>query len=343
MKNQKYLWIMMILAVGAMWFLFHKSPSPTAQQEPVTNAVVAVNSIPSSPVSNQPPVASVAPNISNEEAAITAKYRQSLIGKDEAVTEIMKLKNKNLDIYGKVVDQYGQPVVGASVRGDSTLITGYMKNTVEHHSAVTDTDGRFSFLGLYGDGIGIWPQKEGYFYNLRLPSKRPDNYQPDPNNPVVFTMWKIRGAQPLVGSSINAKIPHDSNPATFEMLTGKPSSAGDLRVTLSQLPLEVKTGRERFDWTVKVEIMNGGLVEENDSYPYMAPTNGYQSAFEFNVSSNAPDWVPDLKKNFYIKNAQGQYGIMQFGVYPGCPPTKFEASVTINPSGSQDLEPATAQ
>src|SRR6266702_403960 len=129
MKNQKYLWIMMILAVGAMWFLFHKSPSPTAQQEPVTNAVVAANSIASSPVSNQPPVASIATNSSNDEAAITAKYKQSLIGKDEAVTEIMKLKNKNLDIYGKVVDQYGQPVVGASVRGDSTLITGYMKNT----------------------------------------------------------------------------------------------------------------------------------------------------------------------------------------------------------------------
>jgi len=58
------------------------------------------------------------------------------------VTETMMLRNKNsLDIYGRVIDQYGQPVVGAIIRGDSTLITGYMKNTVETHFAETDTDG----------------------------------------------------------------------------------------------------------------------------------------------------------------------------------------------------------
>src|SRR6266568_4684575 len=131
MKNQKFLWIMMILAVVAMWFLFHKSQAPTSQrQEPVTNAVVASNLTTSNPASNsipkQPPVATVTTNISNDEAAITAKYRQSLIGKDAAVTEIMMLKNKqSQDFYGKAIDQDGQPIAGVDVTGNLMLIQGW--------------------------------------------------------------------------------------------------------------------------------------------------------------------------------------------------------------------------
>lgn len=340
---------MIILAVGAMWFLFHKSQPPISQQqEPATNTVVAANSTTSTPVSNstlnQPPVATVTTNIPNDEAAITAKYRQSLIGKDEAVTETMMLRNKNsLDIYGRVIDQYGQPVVGAIIRGDSTLITGYMKNTVETHFAETDTDGRFSFLGLHGAGMGIWPQKEGYFYNLKLPSKRPDNYQPDPNNPVVFTMWKIHGVEPLTGQSVDAKIPYDGTPVTFDMTTGKESANGDLRVTLIRSPLEVRRGKDKFDWVVKIEMLHGGLIEESDPYPYWAPETSYQPSFEFNVSSNNVPWLSSLDDNFYVKNAQGQYGRMQFGVYSAVTPARLQVGFTINPSGSQNLEPALSQ
>src|SRR5581483_9628808 len=55
--------------------------------------------------------------------------------------------------------------------------------------------------------VGIWPQKEGYLYDLKLPSRRPDNYQADPNNPVVFTMWKIRGAEPIIHTKFQSTVP----------------------------------------------------------------------------------------------------------------------------------------
>ena len=59
----------------------------------------------------------------------------------------------------------------------------------------TDSQGCFHFLHIRGAGIGILPQKEGYFYNQRLLSGRPKDYSPDPSNPLIFTMWKIHGPE----------------------------------------------------------------------------------------------------------------------------------------------------
>jgi hypothetical protein len=109
---------------------------------------------------------------------------------------------------------------------------------------------------------------------------------------------------------------------------------------LVRSPLEVRRGKDKFDWTVKVEMLNGGLVKENDPYPYWAPENGYQPAFEFNVSSNNVPWHSTLDEKFYIKTSQGKYGRMQFGISSALTPARIEIDFTINPSGSQNLEPA---
>jgi hypothetical protein len=152
-------------------------------------------------------------------------------------------------------------------------------------------------------------------------------------------MWKIRGPEPLIHSGIDTHIPHDGTPVAFDLTTGKQSPSGDFRVTLSQYPLEIKRGWDRFDWSVKVEILNGGMLEENDAYPFWAPTNGYLPSFEFSESTNAVKRLGKVEGKFYIKTAQGQYGLMQFKVFPGRSPTGIQANFTINPSGSQNLEP----
>ena len=173
--------------------------------------------------------------------------------------------------------------------------------------------------------------------------KMPVGGKTSPDDRAILTMWKLRGPEPLQNSVISAKIPHDGDPVVFDLGTGKQSSNGNFRVILYQSPLEIKTARERFDWGVRVEMPGGGLTGEDDPYPYWAPAGGYQPAFEFKVSSNSPEWQPNLKKNFYIKNAQGQYGLMRFNVYPGRSPTGIEVRLTVNPSGSQNLEPAPAK
>jgi hypothetical protein len=191
--------------------------------------------------------------------------------------------------------------------------------------------------------MGIRPQKEGYIYNLKMPSQRPDNYQPDPNNPVIFTMWKMRGAEKMVSSLFGSLIPHDGTPTTFDIATQKKSPDGDLRVTLSRSPLEIPRGLlHPYDWTVKIEMLHGGLIAENDPYPYFAPDSGYEPSFEFNMSSNTVPWTHELKQNFYIQSSHGQYGRMLVTVYTDLTPARVRFDFWLNASGTQNLEPSSS-
>jgi hypothetical protein len=347
MNRSKILWIIAAVVVLALAALLFQKPEmkPSLQPKPMANVVPSSDSearvASNNSVANQPQAA-VAGSQNTSSSDIEARYRQGLISKDEAIIEISKLRFKQpQNFYGKVLDQYGQPIVGVEVTGSIEILNA-LGNEVQSQTYKTQSDsgGLFEFTGKTGTPINVTIKKEGY-----LMGERGEGYQgppaekTTPNDRATLTMWKLRGPEPLVGSSIDAKIPHDGSPVTFDMTTGKESPNGNFRVILSQFPLEVRTGREKFDWTVKVEILGGGILPENDPYPYWTPADGYQSAFEFNVSSNAIKWLPDLKKSFYIKNAQGQYGIMQFSVYPGRSPTGVEVNFTINPSGSQNLEP----
>jgi hypothetical protein len=143
----------------------------------------------------------------------------------------------------------------------------------------------------------------------------------------------------LVSSSIDAKIPHDGTSVNFDMATGKESADGNLRISLVRSPSEVRRSGHTFDWALKIEMLQGGLVAENDAYPYWAPDSGYMSTFEISMSSNNPTWFSKLAQSFYIKNAQGQYGRMQAIVYSALTPARAKIDFTVNPSGSQNLEP----
>jgi hypothetical protein len=47
---------------------------------------------------------------------------------------------------------------------------------------------------------------------------------------------------------------------------------------------------------------------ENDPYPYWAPGNGYQSSFEFNMSSNNVPykWFEEFNQGFFLMSRNGQ-------------------------------------
>jgi hypothetical protein len=341
MKKSVVLIVGLLFLASFLTFHFFRNTKPLRNENIADSKINSASSTQTDfDKTNQLSLSSITTNTDATSRDILERYRQGLISKEQAVQETLLEENKkSLDIYGKVVDQYGNPVAGARVRGGIGFNVSFVKSGGEYRYTETDFDGRFQFLGIHGVGIGIWPQKEGYFYNLKQPSQRPDNYQPDPNNPVVFKMWKLRGAEPLVSSSIDAKIPHDGTSVNFDMATGKESADGNLRISLVRSPSEVRRSGHTFDWALKIEMLQGGLVAENDAYPYWAPDSGYMSTFEISMSSNNPTWFSKLAQSFYIKNAQGQYGRMQAIVYSALTPARAKIDFTVNPSGSQNLEP----
>ena len=276
-----------------------------------------------------------------KEKDIISAYHAGLLTKDEAMLALVRAGNNNsMDIYGKVVDQAGQPVVGAKVKGDLGMNVDFDGDIDEPHYAETDVQGCFHFLGLHGSVLGIWPQKEGYDYDLKLPSKRPDNYLPDPINPVVFTMWKRHGAEPMRHSEFESRVPYDGTSATFNLTTGKKDTNGDFQITLLRSQLKIHRGQDKYDWTVKIKMVNGGLITENDPYPNWASANGDQPSFESGMSSNTIPWSPELIQNFYLTNSQGHFGrlLVDLSTDSTRPDTGITVKTWINPSGSQNLE-----
>jgi hypothetical protein len=104
---------------------------------------------------------------------------------------------KPINVYGKIVDQFGQPVVGAKVNGGTLLYLSFERSGGEKFTTVTDSQGLFSFTDLHGVRFGFGVEKAGYEYDPRKYLDWWDHYKPDPRNPAVFVMWKLQGAEPM--------------------------------------------------------------------------------------------------------------------------------------------------
>lgn len=315
-----------------------------AQGQPGTNEI---NPEIAEMLSTNPPAKGFATRLDyiksfTSEKKIIDAYHSGKIDKNEAMLA-MELNpvapgdKVLLDTYGKVVDQDGQPVVDAKVQAN--VETSFSDST-DYHTK-TDAQGLFHFLGLHGQGLGIELQKDGYYFNYMLPSaQRPGNYLPDPSNPMVLTMWKLHGAEPIKHAQLHAYIPCDGTVTRFDLLTGKKNSGGDLSVSLARNPLNIER-QKPFAWTLTLQITNGGFQNITNIYPYEAPSNGYQSSMIFHYESGSSNWTSQIQPQLYFKGNNGQiYGRMTLKVMTDFqpPPTLFDADIYANPAGSRNLE-----
>lgn len=275
-----------------------------------------------------------------KEKDILDAYHAVKLSKEEAMLALSFLGGKvSMDTYGKVVDQDGQRVVDAKVQANVETSFG---DSTDYHTK-TDAQGLFHFLGLHGQGLGIEIQKEGYYFDYMLPSaQRPGNYLPDPSNPMVLTMWKLKGAEPMKHDDVESTIPRDGTAKNFNLLTGRKDVSGGLAAQMLRDPLEIapKDLRKPFNWSVTLSITNGGLLEyTNQPYPYEAPSEGYQKSVTLSFPTNMVGWQSWAKRNYYFKDGP-VYGRMTIEVHAGAPTPEafFEINVFANPNNSRNLE-----
>lgn len=275
------------------------------------------------------------------EKKILDAYHAGLIDKDEAAQAVGALGNKaSMDTYGKLVDQDGQPVVGATVQGalESTFADD------KEYDTKTDNQGRFQFVGLHGTGLDLIPEKEGYDFDPKLPcSVRPELYMPSPSNLLVITMYKRHGGEPMKHIQIFSSVSRDGSVKRFDLLTNIQNNTGDLLVALTRNPLNIdpKDLDKPFDWSVKLELTNGGFQEITNIYPNEAPTEGYQKTVILNFQTNMVGWQSRFEHNYYFKSQGGQiYGRMKIEIHAGAqtPTAYFRAEIYANPAGSRNLE-----
>lgn len=264
----------------------------------------------------------------------------------QKIKQIQQAANRQMDFYGHVVDQHGDPVAGAEVAyryayyPDTTLPT--FSWSVRNDVTTTNALGKFQIETARGVHLTIADiRKPGYAvqasqvfqYRPRTVDDVP--FASDPANPVIFQAWK----KTEVARELKRGEERFNNPANGEpYLIVLPETGKTVTIAFThhdEKTTDENHGKRR--WSAKIRVQNGGVIESDDAFMYEAPENGYQPEWEIAAGEN--DY---LRKNFYLKANDGKvYGRLQveLGGYYGRNEDKgfIQYSYVLNPTGSRNL------
>ncbi len=345
------LWLgagVVVLLVLVVWLA--KRPAATPVASPSEPPVETVEH----PTAVTPAKAEVAPATRSAAASVTAVSNPAtslpVPGKVEQAREVLaRLNDVPIDFYGKVQDQFGQPVAGASITGSIIYDSG-SSNGVREVQTVSDANGLFALHGGNGESLSVVPRKDGYAlastnagfrYSHFYPEAR---HVPDPSQPAVIEMWKLQGAERLIHFQTKAYVRLDGTPSAFDLQTGKRvETGGDIIVRVESSPTPNAT--EKYDWRATIQAVNGGLMPANGvefEQMYVAPESGYEPEFNISYQRDAQPWSTAFNGGFYLKSRGGSsYGKVGLGINTTI--VKNGAvfvmlNAYVNPAGSRNLE-----
>ena len=255
-------------------------------------------------------------------------------------------KNKPIDFYGLVVDQNSNPIPGVKIKSGVRhwkMVSpefGYVGSTTIKLEATTGMDGRFELTGASGDGFGVLLSKDGY----EAESEK-NGFGAEGNysyaNPVIFKMWSTNIHEALITGNKSFEIVPDGRLYFINLADGtiSESGTGDLQVWVKR-PEQITYGT-RYDWSSRVDVINGGLQDAPDSAMWMAPSDGYTPSFQFEQTIGSGWGDSTGEKRFYVTLNNGkEYGhitIELYAYYNKQIPGLIRVSYAINPSGSRIL------
>ncbi len=304
--------IMVALVVAVIWFGEKKPVKTPSATSTATNATAP----PATPAPNAPVTSAPANTNTPMASAVTATAtpKPPVESKEQQMAEILSSANDvPIVFYGRLEDQFGNPVAGAEITGTTTIISGKAVGA-NRVSATSDGNGFFQLNAGNGQSLGIMPQKAGYALattgtEFNYSHLNESYYVPDPNNPTVIKMWKLQGAESLVSIDQHYKLHYTDAPMNFDLLTGKIIPAGgDIKITVTR-PSGILSGRSRQDWSVRVEAVDGGLMDSGgqEAVTYAAPEGGYEPSSTFIFSTNAPyKWFEEFNQGFFLMSRNGQ-------------------------------------
>jgi hypothetical protein len=291
------------------------------------------------------------PHEANETRAsnISQTNANALQALTNAQEEWNRKLNKPIEFYGKVVDENDQPVEGAAA---SFLYNRFSSPAGSFHTnSVSDTNGLFSISGLTGSTLSVDVEKNSY-YPVKSANENHFDYlthaasqpfAPDANNPIVFHLRKRKIGAELITSQ-NGMRPNltisglkDGSIKRVDFFNHQVGNEGQLELSA----IKPAPGQPQSEWSFRLSIPDGGLLEENDEFPFEAPESGYTPKIDFHFRAGDTNWTTTLQKHFYVKFGQPpKYGWVSIdsaidrGTY---------LRYAINPDGSRNLEPAEPQ
>ena len=251
-----------------------------------------------------------------------------------------------IEFFGKVVDENDQPVSG--VRARFSWIDLSPAGTDERE-VLSDAQGLFSLMGVTGKKLNVYLGKGGYY----VPKKEfgrafeyaeplaPGYHRPNRDSPVVFRIRRKGTTEPLLAAQKLFGFKVDGTPFYIDLISGKKFAQSpprwDLAVRFNRSTLDVN---HKFDWSVAFEVSEGGLLETNEEFMFLAPIDGYQHTIEITQFAANPDWTRQASKKFFLKSRSGQiYGRIEMTIMPWYQKeTAIDILYFLNTNGSRNLE-----
>jgi hypothetical protein len=217
---------------------------------------------------------------------------------------------------GLVLDQDGHPVPEAfvTIKRHLTPFSDKGEKTV----TMTDDEGRFSYFGLQGFSLFVSVDKQN-FYSVHEPlparslsgSERSfDQFSggfPDPRDPEVFHLFRPPPPEELIKhSDRNYRIPRNGTPILVQL---NPTDIGprpeiELRCWTNE-PLQ-QSGTLRYDWHAEIRPKSGAGVRRKDRFDFIAPKEGYETAFEIKMPARSnneenKEWKDDVEIDAFYR------------------------------------------
>jgi uncharacterized repeat protein (TIGR03803 family) len=257
---------------------------------------------------------------------------------------IMDAMQAPIDFYGKVVDEKSNAVsnAGVSFRWSDLTARGFENSS----TAQSDSNGLFSLTGKQGGSLTVSVGKNGYytfdrwgktFFYSKMDAGR--KHIPDPLNPVIFYLRKKGQGVELIASEngmrpdVWVRVPKDGTPVRVDFFQKQPSVTGQLEISQIKPPWQGAT-----NWSFRLHIPEGGLVENQDEFQFEAPETGYQTTVGYDFKKGETNWTTQVTKQFYITFGQPRkYGWLR--IESNLAQETIFLTYAINPTGSRNLEP----
>ena len=247
-------------------------------------------------------------------------------GKNNQAQETGTSSDTAIVFYGKVIDQYGQPVARAKVTGGKEYFSTYSMRFfgVETVKAETDDAGNFIFTGLLIKKLYIKsiekrcydaaPESCTRSYSYDEGSEDP-LFKPAPDKPVVFVLNKKCDPGLVANKKCRMLLRPIWEGFTVDLFNGfsdpltkisKDETGPDIRVSIVQ-----SQNQDYYEMAIAAPGENNGLAEK-EGEPHVAPARGYMSALVYSFKKG-----PEAKAVLYHKGRGGKvYSRLEITLIP---------------------------
>jgi len=264
-------------------------------------------------------------------------------GDQDNLAKITSAFGAPISFYGKVTDQYGEPVPDAKIHYSAA--DQYFGNSSKYEGT-SASDGSFSINGIKGAGLYVSVYKNGYDgtpksgggFGYGVPT---GNRPPTGDNPAVFILRKKGPTKPLiVVSSRQYEVAKTGEPVRVSLKTGRKIITGQSDIEVRSWVRDgMKDEKGRFEWRCSISVPDGELARRQDDSVFEAPEVGYEATDEIKMTLLDDKWKRDLGRDYFVRLHDNTYALVKIEMMAGGNYNFFLLESYLNPTvGDRNLE-----